>query len=290
MAQDHIETLRKLLAEKRGVLLPGAANALSARIIADLGFEAVYLTGAGLTNMHLGLPDLAFMDLSQLVEHTMAIRDTIALPLIVDADTGFGNALNVGRTVSMLERAGASAIQIEDQVMPKRCGHFTGKEVVPPKEMVAKVRAAVDARRSDELLIIARTDARAVEGFQAALDRAALYAESGADVIFIEAPESEEEMRRIPASLPVPQLVNLVVGGRTPILGQADLAEMGFAMALYANVALQGAVLGMQNALGALARDGRMDEDGGLVASFAERQRLVEKGRYDELERRYAAT
>ena len=143
MAQDHIETLRKLLAEKRGVLLPGAANALSARIIADLGFEAVYLTGAGLTNMHLGLPDLAFMDLSQLVEHTMAIRDVVALPLIVDADTGFGNALNVGRTVSMLERAGASAIQLEDQVTPKRCGHFDGQEVIPPAEMVSKVARRV---------------------------------------------------------------------------------------------------------------------------------------------------
>src|ERR1700740_3008925 len=214
--------------------------------------------------MSLGLPDLSFIDLTQIVQHTMAIRNVTDLPLVVDADTGFGNAVNVAHTIRMLERAGASAVQIEDQVRPKRCGHFTGKEVVPSQEMAAKVRAAVDARRSDELLIIARTDARAVEGFQAALDRAALYVESGADVIFIEAPESEEEMRRIPASLPVPQLVNLVVGGRTPILGQADLAEMGFAMALYANVALQGAILGMQNALGALARDGRMDEDGGL--------------------------
>ena len=287
---SQVMSFKQQLRQRRAILVPGAANPLAARVIADLGFEAIYVTGAGVTNMSLGLPDLSFIDLSQIVQQTMAIRNVTDLPLVVDADTGFGNAVNVAHTVRMLERAGASAIQIEDQVMPKRCGHFTGKEVVRPKEMAAKVRAAVDARRSDELLIIARTDARAVEGFQAALDRAALYAESGADVIFIEAPESEEEMRRIPASLPVPQLVNLVVGGRTPILGQADLAEMGFAMALYANVALQGAILGMQNALGALARDGRMDEDGGLVASFAERQRLVEKGRYDELERRYAAT
>ncbi|GGF49591.1 carboxyvinyl-carboxyphosphonate phosphorylmutase [Aliidongia dinghuensis] len=283
-------SFKQKLQQRRAIIVPGAANPLAARVIADLGFEAIYVTGAGVTNMSLGLPDLSFIDLSQIVQHTMAIRNVTDLPLVVDADTGFGNAVNVAHTVRMLERAGASAIQIEDQVMPKRCGHFTGKEVVPPKEMAAKVRAAVDARRSDELLIIARTDARAVEGFQAALDRAALYVESGADVIFIEAPESAEEMRRIPASLPVPQLVNLVVGGRTPILGQADLAEMGFAIALYANVALQGAILGMQTALGVLARDGRMDEDGALVASFAERQRLVEKGRYDELERRYAVT
>ena len=165
--------------------------------------------------MSLGLPDLSFVDLTQIVQHTMAIRNVTDLPLVVDADTGFGNAVNVAHTVRMLERAGASAVQIEDQKMPKRCGHFAGKELVAPQEMAAKVKAAVDARRSDELLIIARTDARATEGFQAALDRAALYVEAGADVIFIEAPESEEEVRRIPASLPVPQLVNLVVGGRT---------------------------------------------------------------------------
>jgi 2-methylisocitrate lyase-like PEP mutase family enzyme len=281
---------KQKLQQRRALIVPGAANPLAARVIADLGFEAIYVTGAGVTNMSLGLPDLSFVDLTQIVQHTMAIRNVTDLPLVVDADTGFGNAVNVAHTIRMLERAGASAVQIEDQVMPKRCGHFTGKEVVPPQEMAAKVRAAVDARRSDELLIIARTDARAVEGFQAALDRAALYVESGADVIFLEAPESEEEVRRIPASLPVPQLINLVVGGRTPIFGQGELAEMGFAMALYANVALQGAVLGMQNALGVLSRDGRMDEESAIVASFAERQRLVQKGYYDELERRYAVT
>jgi len=283
-------SFKQMLQQKRAILVPGAPNALAARVIADLGFEAIYVTGAGVTNMSLGLPDLSFVDLTQIVQHTMAIRNVTDLPLVVDADTGFGNAVNVAHTVRMLERAGANAVQIEDQKMPKRCGHFAGKELVAPQEMAAKVKAAVDARRSDELLIIARTDARASEGFQAALDRAALYVEAGADVIFIEAPESEEEVRRIPVSLPVPQLVNLVVGGRTPILGQAELAEIGFAMVLYANVALQGAILGMQNALGALVRGGRMDEDGAIVASFAERQRLVQKSHYDELEHRYAAT
>jgi 2-methylisocitrate lyase-like PEP mutase family enzyme len=282
-------SFKQMLQQKRAILVPGAPNALAARVIADLGFEAIYVTGAGVTNMSLGLPDLSFVDLTQIVQHTMAIRNVTDLPLVVDADTGFGNAVNVAHTIRMLERAGANAVQIEDQKMPKRCGHFAGKELVAPQEMAAKVKAAVDARRSDELLIIARTDARATEGFQAALDRAALYVEAGADVIFIEAPESEEEVRRIPVSLPVPQLVNLVVGGRTPIFGQAELAEIGFAMVLYANVALQGAILGMQNALGALVRVGRMDEDGAIVASFAERQRLVRKNYYDELERRYAA-
>jgi 2-methylisocitrate lyase-like PEP mutase family enzyme len=274
--------------QKRAILVPGAPNALTARAITGLGFEAIYVTGAGVTNMSLGLPHLSFVDLTQIVQHTMAIRNVTDLPLVVDADTGFGNAVNVAHTIRMLERAGASAVQIEDQKMPKRCGHFAGKELVAPREMAAKVKAAVDARRSDEFLIIARTDARATEGFQAALDRAALYVEAGADLIFIEAPESEEEVRRIPASLPVPQLVNLVVGGRTPIFGHAELAEIGFAMVLYANVALQGAILGMQNALGTLIRHGRIDEDGAIVASFAERQRLVRKDHYDELERRYA--
>ena len=290
LEMTQLMSFKQKLQQKRAILVPGAPNALAARVITDLGFEAIYVTGAGVTNMSLGLPDLSFVDLTQIVQHTMAIRNVTDLPLVVDADTGFGNAVNVAHTIRMLERAGANAVQIEDQKMPKRCGHFAGKELVAPQEMAAKVKAAVDARRSDELLIIARTDARATEGFQAALDRAALYVEGGADVIFIEAPESEEEVRRIPASLPVPQLVNLVVGGRTPILGQAELAEIGFAMVLYANVALQGAILGMQNALGALVRVGRMDEDGVIVASFAERQRLVQKSHYDELERRYAAT
>jgi 2-methylisocitrate lyase-like PEP mutase family enzyme len=287
MAQDHIEILRKLLAEKRGVLLPGAANALSARIIADLGFEALYLTGAGLTNMHLGLPDLAFMDLSQLVEHTIAIRGAVALPLVVDADTGFGNALNVGRTVSMLERAGASAIQIEDQVAPKRCGHFDGQEVIPAAEMANKVKAAVDSRR-DGVLIIARTDARAAEGFDAAIDRARCYIEAGADITFVEAPQTVEELRKIPQLLSAPQLLNMVVGGKTPITGRTMAAEMGFHLVLYANVALQGAIKGMQAALIALRDHGAVAEASGLTATFAERQRLVDKPRFDALSSRYA--
>src|SRR5260370_10717271 len=161
MSTSHIQTFRAMLREEKGVILPGAPNALAARIIADLGFKAVYLTGAGLTNMHLGLPDLGFMDLSQVAEHTMAIRGVVDLPLIVDADTGFGNAINVTHTVRTLEQAGASAIQLEDQHAPKRCGHFSGKELVAPAEMVNKLAAAVDARR-DGIVIITRTDACAV--------------------------------------------------------------------------------------------------------------------------------
>jgi 2-methylisocitrate lyase-like PEP mutase family enzyme len=287
MGQDHIDALRKTLAAERGVLLPGAANALAARIIADLGFKAIYLSGAGLTNMYLGLPDLGFMDLSQLVEHTMAIRNVVNLPIIVDADTGFGNALNVGHTVRMIERAGASAIQIEDQMMPKRCGHFSGHELIPADEMVNKVKAAVDSRR-DGMLIVARTDARSVEGFDSAIERASRYIEAGADMTFVEAPQTPEEISKIPKLLGVPQFLNMVVGGKTPIIDRATAAEMGFGLVLYANVALQGAIKGMQTALMALRDQGSVDEAQGIIATFKERQRLVDKPAYDALDRRYA--
>ena len=197
MTTPHIHALRTMLREEKGVILPGAPNALAARIIADLGFRAVYLTGAGLTNMHLGLPDLGFMDLSLVADHVMAIRCVIDLPLIVDIDTGFGNAINVTHTVRILEQAGASAIQMEDQHAPKRCGHFEGKELVPLEEMVAKVRAAVDTRRQD-MVVIARTDACAVEGFEGAIERAGRYIEAGADVTFVEAPESVDDLAAVP--------------------------------------------------------------------------------------------
>jgi len=276
------------LAARQALLVPGAANALSARIIADLGFEVVYVTGAGVTNMDLGLPDMGFLSLTQVAERTAAIRDAVSLPVIVDADTGFGNALNVRHTVHVLERAGANAIQLEDQVSPKRCGHFAGKAVVPTGEMRGKIHAAVDARASEDLLIIARTDARAVEGFQAAVDRASAYIEAGADLMFVEAPESLDEMRRIPQVSRVPQVVNMVVGGKTPIVDVAELSAMGFAIVLYANAALQGAILGMQNALRELKERGRLDETSRTLVAFAERQRLVQKPEFDQLEQKYS--
>ena len=285
MPVSHIEALRTMLHEERGVLLPGAPNALAARIVADLGFKAVYLTGAGLTNMHLGLPDLGFMDLSQVAEHVMAIRGVIELPLIVDADTGFGNAVNVTHTVRTLEQAGASAVQLEDQHAPKRCGHFSGKELIPLEEMLGKVRAAVDTRRQN-LVVIARTDACAVEGFEAAITRASSYIEAGADVTFVEAPETLEDLQAVPRRLKAPQLVNMVLGGKTPIIDQGAAADMGFSLVLYANAALQGAVHGMQTTLSALKKNGVLAED--AVTSFAERQRLVGKPAFDALEARYA--
>ena len=286
MIPTHIQTLRTLLREERGVLLPGAPNALAARIIEDLGFRAVYLTGAGLTNMHLGLPDLGFMDLSQVAAHVIAIRGVVELPLIVDIDTGFGNAINVVHTVRTLEQAGASAVQLEDQRAPKRCGHFAGKELISAEEMVGKVRAAVDARRQD-LVVIARTDACAVEGFGAAIDRASRYIEAGADMTFVEAPETLEDLTAVPRRLNAPQMLNMVLGGKTPIVDAAAAAGMGFALVLYANAALQAAVQGMQTTLKALQKTGVLDES--MVTPFAERQRLVGQAAFDAMEVRYAA-
>jgi 2-methylisocitrate lyase-like PEP mutase family enzyme len=269
-------------------LVPGAFDALAARVVEELGFEALYLSGAGLTNSHLGLPDLGFIGLAELAQHTAAIADAVSLPIVVDVDTGFGNALNVRRTIRTLERAGASSVQIEDQMSPKRCGHFSGKEVVPLEEMLGKVRAAAEARDDRNLLIIARTDARATLGFNAAIERAAAFIEAGADITFVEAPESIDELREIPRLLSAPQLVNIVIGGKTPVLGFDELKAMGFALVLYANAALQGAVLGMQTALRQLKEQGQLDESG-PVATFSERQRLVRKPLFDELEQRYAS-
>ena len=291
MAAQPLSTRRQLkaLAEaRRGVIVPGAFNALSARVIADLGFEAIYVTGAGVTNMWFGMPDQGFMGLAEIAEHTARIRDAVELPLIVDADTGFGNALNVRHAVRTLERAGADCIQLEDQVAPKRCGHFAGKEVIALDEAVGKIKAAVDARRDPDLLIMARTDAAATQGFEAAVARAQAFAEAGADILFVEAVTTAQEIRALPARLAKPQLMNMVIGGRTPIVGADELASLGYGIVLYANAALQGAVAGMQKALTVLRDEKQVQEASGLVASFAERQRLVSKPEWDALEQRYS--
>ena len=288
MRPNLAKTLRAKILERRGLLVPGAANALAARVVEDLGFEALYLSGAGLTNTLWGMPDLGFITLSELAQHTAAIRQAVNLPLIVDADTGFGNAVNVWHCVRVLERAGADAIQIEDQIMPKKCGHFANKSVIPAEEMVGKIKAAVDARVCEDIVTIARTDALAVEGFEAAIQRAQRYIQAGADVTFVEAPEDIDLMRDIPRRLSVPQIVNVVVGGKTPVLAQKELAAMGFGLVLYANVALQGAIAGMQQALGDLKDNGRVDKTNPQVASFEERQRLVKKSFYDQLDNKYS--
>jgi 2,3-dimethylmalate lyase len=280
------QQFRTLLKPGAAVILPGVSNALAARVVADLGFPAAYITGAGIANTYLGIPDNGLVTLSELTAHVGTIREVFSGPLMVDADTGFGNAMNMVRTVRLLERAGADAIQIEDQVFPKRCGHFDGKEVIPTAEMVAKVKAAADARTDSDLIIVARTDAIAVEGFDAAIERAHHYRQAGADMTFIEAPKTPEQIAAI-GELPWPQIVNIVLGGRTPELPNERLKQLGFAGVLYANLALQASVRGMQLALGVLRNHGQVGDATALAVDFSERQRLVGKDAFDALEQKY---
>ncbi|KUR76785.1 oxaloacetate decarboxylase [Novosphingobium sp. Fuku2-ISO-50] len=280
-------SLREIVSRRQAVLAPGAANALFARIIEDLGFECVYVTGAGIANMALGAPDIGLTSLDDIAGTVARIADAVDLPLIVDADTGFGNAVNTWRTMKVLERAGAAAIQLEDQDFPKRCGHFNGKGVIALSEMLPKIAAAADARTRDTL-IIARTDALAVEGIDAAIDRAQAFIAAGADMTFIEAPRDAAQMRRI-AQVPVPQVANIVHGGKTPPLPQADLAEMGFGIVLYANAALQAAVRSATEVLGSLKATGSLDAVHDRLASFEERQAAVAKDRWDAREQRFKA-
>lgn len=278
-------SLREIAARRQAVLAPGAANALFARIIEDMGFECVYVTGAGIANMALGAPDIGLTTLDDIAGTVSRIADAVNLPLIVDADTGFGNAVNSFRTMKVLERAGAAAIQLEDQDFPKRCGHFNGKGVIAIGEMLPKIRAAAEARTRDTL-IIARTDALAVDGINAALERAEAFVEAGADITFVEAPRDAEQMQRI-AALSVPQIANIVHGGKTPPLPQAQLQEMGFGLVLYANAALQAAVRATVNVLGSLKTTGSLDAVHDQLASFEERQAAVAKDRWDALEQRF---
>jgi 2-methylisocitrate lyase-like PEP mutase family enzyme len=281
--------LRTMIEERRALLVPGVMNALAARVADDIGFEALYVTGAGVTNADLGLPDVGLISPTQMAETIGLIRNVTELPLIVDGDTGFGNAINVWHTVRSFERAGANAIQLEDQVFPKRCGHFDGKAVIDPEEMAAKVRAAVEARLSPDFLVIARTDAYATHGLDEAIRRARMFIDAGADVTFVEAPRQVEDFRRIVEELPVPQLVNMVIGGQSPTVGLDDFRDLRVGIVLYANASLQGAIQGMQNALRHLKAHGAITEQDGLVAPFAERQRLVGMAEFKRMEERYTA-
>jgi len=281
------ENLKKILARRDAVIVPGVANAMFARVVEATGFEAVYVTGAGIANMLLGAPDIGLTTMSEVADTVARIADTVSVPLIVDADTGFGNAVNMVRTVRSFERAGAAAIQIEDQVFPKKCGHFAGKHVISLQEMLAKIKAAVDARRDNSLQIIARTDARAIEGLDRAIERANAFAEAGADVTFVEAPTDLQELSRIPKEVRVPQVANMVFGGRTPEPGRAGLREYGYAIVLYANAVLQAALRASYEVLDALGKDGSLASVTKLLASFEERQDAVAKDAWDELERRY---
>ncbi len=226
--------LRSRLMRKPIVVAPGVYDAFTALVAEQSGFRTLYVSGAAISYTRLGRPDIGLVSMSEVVEIVGMIRDRVDADLIVDADTGYGNALNVGRTMRLFERAGASAIQLEDQEFPKRCGHLDGKVLIPAAEMVGKIKAALDARRSRETLVIARTDAIAVEGFERAVERAALYRDAGADVLFVEAPKTRAELKRIPPALGgVPLMANMVEGGKTPPLSAAELESMGFALVIF---------------------------------------------------------
>jgi 2-methylisocitrate lyase-like PEP mutase family enzyme len=265
--------LRARLAEPRLLVAPGAADALTARVIADAGFDAVYMTGAGLANAAFGLPDLGLTTMTEVVQQVQRIADAVSVPIIADADTGYGGALNVVRTVREMERAGVAAIQVEDQVSPKRCGHFEGKEVVPTGEMLQRIAAAIYARRDPDLVIVARTDARAVEGLDATIERARAYAAAGADVIFVEAP----------------LLVNMVEGGKTPLLDAAELEAMGYRIAIFPNTAMRVAVKAVQQAMAVLRQEGTTSSLLDRMLTWDERQRLVDLPGYEALDMQLAA-
>ena len=225
--------LRQMLAGKNIVVAPGAHDALTAKIIEQVGFGAVYMTGYGQAASHLGKPDVGLLTMTEMLSRAANIVEAVNVPVIADADTGFGNAVNVMRTVREYEKAGVAAIQLEDQVAPKKCGHMTGRQVVSKEEMVGKIKAAVDVRKDRDFMIIARTDARTVHGIGEALERAKAYEEAGADILFVESPESIEEMKQITSSFNVPVLANMVEGGRTPFLPAQELEALGYELVIF---------------------------------------------------------
>jgi 2-methylisocitrate lyase-like PEP mutase family enzyme len=250
-------TLREMFAAGETVLAPGCYDALGARLIEEAGFPAAYMTGFGSAAGRLGRPDVGLMSLPEMVDNARQIASAIDIPLVADADTGYGNSVNVIRTVHEYEAAGVAAIHIEDQVMPKKCGHMEGKQVVPAREMAAKVSAAVAARRSPDFLIIARTDARAVEGLDGALERARLYVEAGADVLFVEAPQTEAEIEAVARAFPdVPLLFNYAEGGKTPPVSFERLRELGFSLVIFPLTLLLVATEAMRAALARVKADG----------------------------------
>lgn len=224
--------MRELFATKKMIVAPGAHDMLTGKIIGKLGFDAVYMTGYGQSASHLGKPDVGLMTFSEMVMRAGNMVEAAGVPVVADADTGFGNAVNVMRTVREYEKAGVAVIQLEDQVMPKKCGHMIGREVIPMEEMVGKIKAAVDTRQGD-MMIMARTDARTVYGIEAALERAQAYKEAGADILFVESPESPEEMKLINDTLNCLTLANMVEGGRTPMFTNAKLSEFGYNLIIY---------------------------------------------------------
>lgn len=278
--------LRELLASDEILVLPGAADAMTARLIEQVGFESVYATGAGFANASFGLPDIGLVAFPEVREHVRRMAGAVSIPLVVDADTGYGGVLNVRRTVQELEWAGVAAVQIEDQMEPKRCGHFDGNTLVTTEQMVSRLAAAVEARTDPDLVIIARTDAYQSEGLAGAIERSKAYLDAGADALFIEAPTTHEDLKQIPAVLDAPLIVNMVEGGKTPLLPASELESLGFSVALYANTALRTAGFAIREAMRTLKEQGDTSSLIDRMLSWHDRQRLVELGGYQALEDR----
>ena len=278
--------LRQLLKTGGPGIVPGATDCFTARLIEAAGFPAVYVTGGGTANTYLGGPDIGMVTLTELADQVERIADAVAVPVIADCDTGFGGTANVRRTIRAYERAGAAGLHIEDQLFPKRCGHFEGKSVVSTQDMRYRLQAALDARTDPDFLIIARTDARSVEGFEAALDRARAYLELGADAIFVEAPQSTEELRRVGEAFKgTPLVANMIERSKTPLLPASELAEMGYSIILYANAALYLGAHAIRHGLGVLREQGTTESLLDRMMSFGERQKLVGLDKVDAYER-----
>ena len=280
------KVLRAALASGPTVLAPGAYDALSAKIVEAAGFSAVYATGGGISRS-MGYPDVGLLSLTEVVDRLRSIVEAVTVPVIADADTGYGNALNVIRAVRTFEAAGVAALHLEDQVAPKRCGHYEGKEVIPCEEMVLKLRAALDARREPDLVLIARTDARAPLGLEEAIRRAKAYAAAGADVVFVEAPQSREELVEIARRVPVPLLVNMFEGGKTPLVPLRDLEAMGYRIVIIPSDLQRAAIRAMQETAEVIRRDGDSRAVAQRLATFQEREALVGLDRVQALEARY---
>jgi len=284
-------SLRTRIAQGGIIVAPGVYDALTASLAASAGFEALYLSGAGIAYTKLGQPDIGLVSLSEVADTLAHVCERVDAPVIVDADTGYGNALNVQRTVRLFERAGAAAIQIEDQTFPKRCGHLADKSVVPAREMAGKIRAAVDARASEDTIIIARTDAAAVEGFEAAVERAHRYREAGADVLFVEAPRTREQLGAIAKALggSAPLMANMVEGGQTPILSGPELEAIGFRIVIFPGAIVRAVAHAAQDFFDILRRDGTTDAFRNRMFDFDALNRLVGTTAMLERGRRYEA-
>jgi 2,3-dimethylmalate lyase len=282
--------LAELVRGREPILAPGAYDALSARMIEQAGFPAVYMTGFGTSASLLGRPDVGLLTMSQMVDNARRIAQAVGVPVIADADTGYGNPLNVIRTVQEYELAGVSAIHIEDQVTPKKCGHMENKQVIPAAEMAEKIRAAVEARRSSDFLIIARTDARAGEGLENALRRARAYQEAGADILFIEAPQSKEEVAQIARAFPnVPLLFNWAEGGKTPPITLSRLKELGYRIVIFPISTLLAAAKAMRAALAEIKAQGTPAQMFPDRTAFQEFNEMIGLREIQELEKRFAA-